>query len=81
MSHENQFDLNLQLQLFKYFSLILVKLGGQCAFLSVTSMSCMVRMRQTEIFSDANHFSKDSKITEEEKSEQDLAQQLDEKLS
>lgn len=44
-------------------------------------MSCMVRMRQTEIFSDANHFSKDSKIIEEEKSEQDLAQQLDEKLS
>lgn len=44
-------------------------------------MSCMVCVRQTEIFSDANHFSKDSKITEEEKSEQDLAQQLDEKLS
>jgi len=43
-------------------------------------MSCMLHVRQTEIFSDANHFSKDSKITEEEKSNQYLVQQLDEKL-
>lgn len=50
------------------------------AFFLVTDISCTVRARQTDIFSDANHFNKDSKITEEEKGKQ-YVEQLDEQLS